>query len=149
MSSVLRNPRYELFAQGVAAGLSKQEAYQKAGFTGKSKFACNSIASKGEIKQRINELLRNGAVRSELSRRDILDRIKEDWDTSRNLGQMASALKAAELLGRELKMFIDRKEVGGPGDFDGKSEDELRQIIQKELGDLGWDEKDIPPSAIN
>jgi hypothetical protein len=149
MGNILRNPRYELYAQGIVSGLSKQEAYQKAGFEGKGKHSASVIDRKPEVRQRVKELLRNGSVRAELSRRDILDRILEDWNTSRKLGQMASALKAAELLGKEMKMFVDRKEVGGPGDFDNKTEEELRAIIQKELGELGWDEKDIPPSSIN
>lgn len=153
MGSILRNPRHELYAQGVASGLTKQEAYQKAGFKGKQLSA--GVASlenaHPSIHTRVAELLRLSAARSELSRRDILDRIFQDWELARKLGQVPAALKAAELMGREMhKMFTERKEIGGPGDFDNKTEDELRDIIKKELGDLGWDENDIPkPSAIN
>lgn len=35
------------------------------------------------------------------------------------------AVRSAELLGKELAMFVDRREVGGPGDFDRMSMDDL------------------------
>lgn len=143
---VLRNPRYELFAQGIAAGLSPAEAYARCGARGLNHALCGSkLSRKPEIRKRIEELLQNAARRSELSRRDILDRIYQDWELARKLGQVPAALKAAELMGKEMhRMFVERKEVGGPGDFDNKTEDELRQILQEGLEELGWDK---PPSG--
>jgi hypothetical protein len=142
---ILRNPQYELYAQSIASGLQHSEAKQKAGFKGKGKH----LRYKSEIVRRIKELLDNGAKRAELSRKDILDRILQDWETSRRLGQMASALKAAELMGKEMhKMFVERKEIGQAGDFDNKSEEELREIITKEMEELGWD-KPPDPTQIN
>ena len=147
--SVLRNPRHELFAQGIVAGLSRADAYSKAGFKGKNPSASSSaIYNRPEVQIRIKELLDNSAARSEFSRKEVLDRIVQDWELARKLGQVASALKAAELYGRDVhKMFTERKEVGGPGDFDAKSEDELREIIQKEMHDLGWDSDAVIPDS--
>lgn len=143
MSYVLRNVKHELYAQAIATGMTRQEAYYRAGYKGKN----NQLERKYPfIQQRIDELLKASASRSQLTRRNILDRIFQDWELARKLGQVASALKAGELMGREMhKMFTERKEVGGPGDFDGKSEEELRDIIKKELGDLGWEGDTIPP----
>src|SRR6266478_6938274 len=145
-SNVLRNTQHEIFAQARFAGFNKEEAYQKAGFKGKSSQAINRIDAKPEVRQRIKELLEGSARRAELTRKDILDRIFQDWELARKLGQVASALKAGELMGRELhRMFTERKEIGGPGDFDSKTEDELREIVRDGLKDLGWDqEEDIP-----
>lgn len=147
MSGVLRNPRHERYAQGLAAGYEKGRAYQEAGYKGK---AHAQLDRQSHIAQRVKELLDMRSRRAELSRKDILDRIYQDWELSRKLGQMGAALKAAHLMGTELhRMFIERKEVGGPGDFDSKSEDELRKIINDGLKDLGWEEgKEIlPPSS--
>lgn len=127
------------------------EAYKLCGYT-ESKQGQSHLNRRPEVKTRIEQLMLQSAARCELSRKQILDRILEDWDTSRKLGQMASALKAGEMIGKEVhKMFVDRKEVGGPGDFDKMSEQELRDIIKKDMADLGWDEGDVPPppSAIN
>lgn len=147
---VLRNPRHERYAQGLAAGQAKPEAYKLAGYDGKGH---RQLDKQPYIQQRVRELLDMRSKRAELSRKDILDRIYQDWELARKLGQVPAALKAAELMGKELhKMFVDRREVGGPGDFDNKSEEELRKIINDGLKDLGWEEgKDIPPpsSAIN
>lgn len=151
MTSVLRNARYELFAQGIAKGLSREDAYQHAGFEGNAKRCAGNIARKPLIRKRIDELLSNAASRAELSRAKILERIYDDWEQSRRLGQMPAALKAGEMLGKELhRMFVERKEIGGPGDFDSKTEEELRQIVEDGIKELGWD-RDTPPSgtAIN
>jgi hypothetical protein len=125
-----------------------EDAYGKAGFKNGNGNA-HHLASRSEVRRRIRELMRQGAIRAELSRKEILERIYDDWETSRTLGQMSSALKAAELMGREMhKMFTERKEIGQPGDFDNKSEEELREIINKEMEELGWD-KPPEPSQIN
>src|SRR5438045_3014310 len=100
-SAVLRNPQHELYAQGRASGLSKFEAYQKAGYKGQSAQA-SIVDAKPHIRQRVKELLEQFSHRAELSRKDILDRIFQDWDLARKLGQVPAALKAAELMGREL-----------------------------------------------
>ncbi|HEU0050169.1 MAG TPA: hypothetical protein VFQ43_21440 [Nitrososphaera sp.] len=145
--NILRSVRHELYAQNVAAGMSRSEAYQLAGFKGKRKGAHVEIDKNPLVLRRIEELLRQTAAKSELSRRAILDRIFQDWELARKLGQVPAALKAAELMGREMhKMFTERKEIGGPGDFDNKSEDELRDIIKTELNDLGWEGEDLPSS---
>ncbi len=153
MASVLRNPRHEIFAQCIAAGLSSKEAYQKAGYTGKYQHLYSRVNNLPHIRQRVKDLLAASARRAELSRKDILDRIFQDWELARKLGQVPAALKAAELMGREIhKMFTERKEIGGPGDFDNKSEEELRTIVKEGLKDLGWeDDVIIPPnpSTIN
>lgn len=146
---VLYNPKHENFAQHIAAGAPREEAHVKAGYTG-NKQSAYVLARRPEIKARVRELQGMAAAKIELSRKDILDRIFQDWELARKLGQCASALKAGELMGKELyHMFIDRKEVGKPGDFDSKTEDELRKIIQDNLKDLGWEEETVnqPPST--
>ena len=50
----------------------------------------------------------------------------------RNLKRQGNvANRALEVLGKELRMFIDRKEFGRPGDFSGMSEDELDKRIRE------------------
>lgn len=144
-SDVLRNPQHELYAQGRVSGLSKEEAYKQAGFTG-GRRSMSAIESRPEVQARMKQLLDNAARRAELSRKDILDRVFQDWELSRKLGQMSAALKAGHMLGSELhKMFVDRKEIGSAGDFDAKSEEELREIIKDGMKDLGWENDITPP----
>jgi len=42
-----------------------------------------------------------------------------------------AANRAAELLGKELSMFTDRHEIGGPGDFSRLTDDELRAKVRE------------------
>lgn len=140
---LLRNPKHEVYAQNRASGMEIKQAVEKAGLKS------DSIEYRPEVKRRIREIMKQGASRAEVSRKRILERIFDDWEQSRRLGQMSSALKAAELMGKEMhKMFVERKEIGQPGDFDNKSEEELREIINKEMEELGWD-KPPEPSQIN
>lgn len=46
------------------------------------------------------------------------------------------ANRALELLGKERGMFIDRKEVGGPGDFAAMSDADLDSFINRETQEL-------------
>ena len=145
----LRNIRHELFCQLIVGGCPRDEAYTKAGFKAKDgKRGATLLFAKPEIKKRVDDLMGASASRAEISRKQILERIMDDWDTSRTLGQMSSCLKAAELMGKELhKMFVERKELGDPGDFDSKSEEELKQIIEEGIKELGWDHD--PPETLN
>lgn len=47
------------------------------------------------------------------------------------------ANKALELLGKELGMFVERREVGRTGEFTGMDEDELREFVTREADALG------------
>lgn len=46
------------------------------------------------------------------------------------------ANKALELLGRTQGIFIDKKEIGKPGDFDNMSDQDLDSFIQQEAREL-------------
>lgn len=45
----------------------------------------------------------------------------------------AGANRALELLGKELGMFVDRTEIGKPGDFEQMSDDELRDFVARRV----------------
>ena len=47
----------------------------------------------------------------------------------------SAANRALELLGRELNLFTDKKEIGKPGDFDHLTNEELTEFIE-EQGEL-------------
>ena len=59
--------------------------------------------------------------------------LMEDRRLARKRGQTSAAIRADELLGKELGMFINREEVGKPGDFSHLSTEELEQRIYDEL----------------
>lgn len=143
---VLRNVRYERFCQLIVGGkMDPDEAYMTVGFKAKNaRYAASRLTMKPLIAKRIEELLQATANKAMLSRSKILERIYEDWEKARSLGQMPAALKAAEMMGKELhRMFIERKEIGNAGDFDKKSPEELVDYIKNELREMGMDTKEI------
>lgn len=142
---VLRNINDERFCQLVVSGREPGLAYTDTGGTSKNPdYAADRRMRKPVIRKRIEELLDVGARKAMLSRSQILQRIFEDWELSRRLGQMSAAATNAKLMGSELhRMFIDRKEIGGPGDFDAKTPEELMEFIRGELAELGMDAKEV------
>ena len=137
--STLWNPRHERFAQEIAKGKTLEEAHRAAGFSGNRKTG-SQLRQRPDISGRVTEIL-NGRDRAEerateraiertaITRADVLEMLVEDRNLARARGQTAAAIRAAELLGKELGMFIRREEVGQPGDFSHLSSEELEQRI--------------------
>jgi hypothetical protein len=146
---MLKNNRQELFAQLVAKGWKARDAYLEAGYSDyKVPKKSSELRQKPEIGRRIEELLERGATRVELSRAQILEQLRGDHALARELGQVNAAIRATELLGRELhKMFTERKEIGPAGAFDDKGIEELKRYIAKEIADLKTDGVEIELTA--
>src|SRR5215471_4020290 len=59
-----------------------------------------------------------------------------------HLPDASAANRALELLGRELNLFTEKKEVGMPGDFDHMADEELTEFIEAQAEV----ERTAPPS---
>jgi hypothetical protein len=169
---ILGNERHERFAQELASGKSASEAYVIAGYK-ESRQNAATLRQKQDISNRVNELLaeRNriaekasekAVEKLALTREWVLANLMEnaqralqaipvkgdDWET---LGQYkyegSVANRALELLGKELGMFVDRKETGAPGDFANLDAAGIRKAIAQRLGlaEPPVDDKVEPP----
>lgn len=127
--SALDNPRHERFAQALAKGLSATDAYADAGYTGDRRNAAR-LATNDDIATRVQEITDRAAVRVELSKAWVLERlmrnarvclgeepakvsfrVKRDEPPAQlemTQHDPAGANRALELLGKELGMFVDR-----------------------------------------
>ena len=149
----LANYRQELFARGVANGLSMTEAYKRAGYTEETRCAqtgANRLGSMPAIQARIAEIMADQARALMIDKNYVLGKLIENIErcmvpTKKVVHQdgteetltynPAAANKAIELLGKELGMFVDKKEVGAPGEFDAVANaGELRELIARRLG---------------
>lgn len=148
---MLTNPRHERFAQALAAGKTADEAYQVAGFK-PNRGNATRLKANESVAQRVAELqgrITEGVV---LTKQWVLERLIENAKRAlqatpvlgpdgkptgeyRYEGSVAN--RALELLGKEQGMFVDRKEVGKPGEFERMNADELRDYIQREASELG------------
>ena len=149
----LPNYRQELFARGMANGMSATQAYKNAGYSDKDKSAGNggsALAQKSAIQARIAEIMADQARSLMLDKNYVLGKLIENIErsmvpTKKIVHQdgteetltynPAAANKAIELLGKELGMFVDRKETGAPGDFAAiNNAGDLRELIARRLG---------------
>lgn len=149
---VLKNPKYELFAQERAKGASRIRAYELAGYKPDDGNAAK-LEARSQVQVRIQEITNNAAIRTEekiaVSRAWVLERLvqnveramqyEEVQDRDGGTGEFQYAGNVAnrslELIGKELGMFIDRSEVGGAGEFDRLGDDELMAEIERMNGE--------------
>lgn len=150
---VLSNPKHELFAQELAKGKTQIEAHGIAGYRPHGGNSCTLEKNK-KIQERVAELL---AERDEMDRKAmekaieslgvdkawVMGRLVENAnramqavpvidDEGRIFGyryEGSVANRALELLGKELGMFIDRKEIDIKRSINEMSEDELLAIL--------------------
>jgi phage terminase small subunit len=143
----LKNPKHERFAQELAKGKTADEAYQNAGFKPNRGNAARLKANES-IRARVNKLQTRAVERvvekTALTKEWVLDGLRENYeramqrkrarnDAGDEVGNFSYqgnvANRALELIGKEIGMFVDRKEVGKPGDFAGMTDDELNNGI--------------------
>lgn len=141
----LANPRHEIFSHGLARGLSAREAFAEAGFRPHDSNA-SRLSGNDKVVRRVAELKALVARMRNLSTHKII--LTEQWIIEQLIGVCldarsldrpdgASANKALHLLGLQIGMFTERKEIGGPGAFAGLTiADKKAQImdIARRLG---------------
>lgn len=159
----LQNPKHERFAQELAKGKAAASAYETAGFK-PNRHNGATLARKQHIVTRVSEILNEresihaqataDAIKSTaLTKEWVIETLKENVaramqakpaktdDEGDAIGeyqyQGSVANRALELLGKELGMFVDRKEVGKPGEFESMNADQLRDYIRRETAELG------------
>lgn len=155
---VLNNPRHEKFCQELAKGASCGAAYMAAGYDsdeGSAFSAGSRLYKKDEIKARVAEIQERAASRVEekiaVSKAWVIERLVQNVERAMQFEEIEDrdggtgefkyegnvANRSLELIGKELGMFVDRKEVGAPGDFDGLEGNALRDKLADELVELG------------
>lgn len=164
----LSNAKHERFAQGIASGLTQEQAYEQAGYV-PDRSAASRLYANVSIRQRVSEILSpgadlitesvvEGAERVHLTKQWVLDRLIEnasramqavpvmskDGPTGEYKYDGSVANRSLELLGKELGMFVDRKESGAPGDFANiDNAADLRRAIAERLGLAGNSNEEV------
>ena len=156
---VLANPRHEIFAQQIAKGISQRDAYRGAGYEPKSDAVADAAASRllsdVKISARVAEIQatfdEKVSTATSVSKAWIIAKLVENIEralrakpvldakgnpTGEYTYQGNVANRALQLLGIENGMFIERKEVGKPGEFDAMSDSDLDAFIQQEAREL-------------
>ncbi len=142
---LLSNPRNELYAQFRAAGHSPTEAAELAGFAPNSaKKNAKRIDSNNGVQSRIAELCTLAqtipTVSAWLNRNYVLQSLKNVFDRAMEKDKLGDAIRALELIGKELGMFIERRDVTiWDGDV-SKLDDRQLATLTKQLEVLAFGE---------
>jgi hypothetical protein len=119
--AILRNPKWERFAQELAGGKTAGQAYELAGFCPNPANAWR-LHQREEIGRRIDEILEqkqraadkalaSAAERVGLDEAWVLRNLKRNAVIAMRRGDLAAANRSIELIGKHLGMFIERKQV--------------------------------------
>jgi phage terminase small subunit len=135
--SILDKPRHERLAQELALGTNQTDAYERAGYARDDGHA-SRLAGDGRIKARVREIQTEAAKHVALSRADMIEMMISDHDEARANKQMSAAIRAAELLSRELHgMYIERREVTTRDDVRALTNAELYEQLAQQIEALG------------
>lgn len=152
--AMLKNQKHELFAQAIARGESGRSAYLASGYnvTETAADACASrLLSSAKVSSRVAELRQRMETveKTVLTKAWVIEETISLQRAAKAAGAYGPAAKCLELLAREVLAFVERKEVGAPGEFSTLSEDELVAIIREvqpgQLGKSGASGKRIRP----
>ena len=135
-SIVLANHRRELFAQFLAQGKTATDAHELAGYR-RNDGNASTLAKHPEVQVRVKEIKGATAAAAVVTAESLMDQaeaILARAMDSHQYGAAVSALKEKSILSGKR---VERSEVGGPGQFDHLSDEELRQLIIDEARELG------------
>jgi hypothetical protein len=140
----LSNPRYELFAQGLALGKKQDDAYADAGYT-RNKGNSSTLKNKPEVQNRVQELLDKRAGKTiekyaaevEYTREKLLGYLEEARLFALDCKNPSAAVSATVGMARVLGLIIDRREVGDAGAFDALTDEELVAKAAQQARELG------------
>src|SRR5215469_14491 len=118
---LLTNARHERFAQEIVKGTPVRKAYMIAGYPANRGNASRLRLHQG-IKARIDELRAQktaavelgqlaAAEQAGLSHLWVLRSLRRNCVLAARRGDMAASTRAAELIGKHIGMFVDRKSI--------------------------------------
>lgn len=129
----LKNVKHETFAQELAKGKTQAESYGRAGYKRNEFNACR-LAARPDVAARVAELQSRGADRAEVTIESLILEAGEIQRSAMEAKQHSAAVAALTAKAKLAGKWIEKSEVGKPGDFDRMSEEELEAYIAERFG---------------
>ena len=129
---VLKNPRWERFAQLLAQGKYATDAHEEVGYKRHDSNA-SKLARKLQIQARVSEIIGKVAQRTAVTLESLIEQADEIRRLSVADKQYSAAMSAVREMGVLSGNRIERKEQGLPGEFadlENMSRDELREYFR-------------------
>lgn len=143
MGRMLKNPRQErfvkLYLMEMANGGSATAAYRKV-YTNATGFNCASASAHQllklpHIKSRIMEMRMDIKRKADITYEKILTNYEEALKLAKEKGDPANIIAAAREQAKLVGLIIDRKEVGGAGDFENMENiSEILEAVAQQVG---------------
>jgi hypothetical protein len=142
---VLKNARWELYAQHVATGMMLERAYKKAGFTENKKGNPSRLRNRIEVDRRITELLNKRANKvlaktareAEVTRDSLLTKLEKAFTVAEKAKNGSAMTMSVIGMARICGLIIDRREVGEVGAFANHTDEQLVSEIRERAQRLG------------
>lgn len=128
---VLKNARHETFAQGLAKGLTADDAYAAAGFTPNRGNATRMKANES-IRKRVAEIASKAAEKAEWSAADRLLSLKAIHDACTTDDRRTAIAAIAEANKMQGSYAPTKTENGEPGDWKQAEDKTWRQVMRGE-----------------
>ena len=132
-ANVLTNAKHEIFCQRMVLGDNQTEAAKIAGYAAScASVQGHKLMQKPLIQQRVRYLQnRTSEVAIErvvLNKSWVLQKLRDNIEAANKEGDHSAVNRGLELIGKEIRMFVDRK-VLGIEDLRNASADELYAVI--------------------
>lgn len=102
------------------------------------------VGEDGQPTLNFNDLTRDqAAALVEITVEEFKDGRSDKREVRRVKFKLADKQKSLEALGKHLGLFIERHEVGGPGDFSRMTDEELNEALREQAASLG-----LPDDAV-
>jgi phage terminase small subunit len=143
--TVLANNRRELFAQLLFQGFTAVDAYKKAGYKRHDGNAC-TLAKHPEILARLEEIrgeqglpvgTRAIAARANLTAESLVQDAEKVFQRAMEINQLSAANTAIKGKAILSGKWIERAEIGAPGEYETMTDDELERQIMERVARLG------------
>jgi hypothetical protein len=156
MSDTL-NPKEDLFcsnytAIGEPTFSHKERSAVAAGYSEKcAGNAATALLRRPEIQRRLDELKAENRQRNNVSTDSVVENLTHDRDMARAKGDWAAAIRADELIGKTLGVFVDKQEITEPErrDLDAAEKAEASELARLRLASkYGLTERASPPRPV-
>jgi hypothetical protein len=142
---VLDNHRRELFTQLLFQGFPAVDAYEKAGYKRHDGNAC-TLANHPEVLARLEEIREGGwpvgtraiAARANVTVETLIDDSEKVFQRAMEIDQLSAANTAIKVKSVLSGKWIERAEIGAPGEYETMTDDELERQIMERVAKLGF-----------
>jgi len=129
---VLKKEQHELFAQALANGASKADAYWQAGYKAKTVESASTAGGRllknVEVANRVAELQREAAMKADITREWLLEQGKAILAAAMNDSSHAASVAALKELGVLSGERVEKSDNTQRHNLGNMSDDELKRI---------------------